>query len=74
MIKLTYIDGKTDDLMGANAWRNSTDNDGNSLGDDNNCFIDIVERSFDKEGEYDESEDKVVATVSADEIRKIEKC
>ena len=62
MIKLTYKDGKEQTFPDADDW---------NFGNENN-HINIIKHDTDEEGDYDEDEDEIIASINCDEFRIIE--
>jgi predicted ATPase len=63
MIKVTYIDGKTQEFSEANDWDYASDNEG---------FIYLIKRTFDNEGDYEEDEDEIIAGINISQLRVLE--
>ena len=65
MIKVTYIDGTTQEFEG-HTWE--------FLGEESDVYIDIIKHQYDEDKEYDEDDDFVLASVNFSQVKIIERC
>ena len=63
MLEVTYINGKKDIFPSANDFERLEDYEG---------VIQIVKHKYDDEGDYDKDDDRVIAYIWEQQIRKIE--
>ena len=63
MLEVTYINGKKDIFPSANDFNNVEDYEG---------VIKIVKHQYDEDNEFDEDDDKTLAYIWEQQIRKIE--